>query len=101
MIVLNNIALFNGHADHFCGDASVVFADGRILYAGPRDGSPALDGDSQVIDGQGHFVMPGMVESHAHLSYTNHNLYSARSGQCPVVSPRARVSGTSGAKDPL
>ena len=62
MIVLNNIALFNGHADHFCGDACVVFADGHIVYAGPRDGSPALDGDAQVIDGRGHFVMPGMVE---------------------------------------
>ena len=35
MIVLNNIALFNGHADHFCGEACVVFADGRILYAAP------------------------------------------------------------------
>ena len=71
MIVLNNIALFNGHADHFCGDACVIFADGRIVYAGPRDGSPSLDGDTQVIDGRSHFVMPGMVESHAHLSYTN------------------------------
>ena len=71
MILLNNIALFNGHAGHFCGDACVAFADGRIIYAGPRDGSPSLDDETQVIDGQGHFVMPGMVESHAHLSYTN------------------------------
>ena len=71
MIVLNNIALFNGHADHFCGDACVAFTDGRIIYAGPREGSPSLGDEAQVIDGQGHFVMPGMVESHAHLSYTN------------------------------
>lgn len=71
MIVLNNIALFNGHADHFCGDACVAFTDGRIIYAGPREGSPSLDDEAQLIDGQGHFVMPGMVESHAHLSYTN------------------------------
>ena len=71
MKVLNNIALFNGHADHFCGDACVAFTDGRIIYAGPREGSPSLGDEAQVIDGQGHFVMPGMVESHAHLSYTN------------------------------
>lgn len=71
MIVLNNIALFNGHADHFCGDACVAFTDGRIIYAGPREGSPSLDEGARVIDGHGHFVMPGMVESHAHLSYTN------------------------------
>ena len=71
MIVLNNIVLFNGHAEHFCDDACVAFADGRIIYAGPREGSPSVDDGAQVIDGQGHFVMPGMVESHAHLSYTN------------------------------
>ena len=71
MIVLNNIALFNGHADHFCGDACVAFTDGRIIYAGPREGSPSLGDEAQVIDGHSHFVMPGMVESHAHLSYTN------------------------------
>ena len=71
MIVLNNISLFNGHADHFCGDARVVFSDGRVIYAGPPDSSPPLDDEAKVIDGQGHFVMPGMVESHAHLSYIN------------------------------
>ena len=71
MISLNNIRLFNGHADHFCPDAIVVFADGKILYAGPSEGSPVEGEQAQLIDGKGHFVMPGMVESHAHLSYTN------------------------------
>ena len=71
MISLNNIRLFNGHADHFCPDAIVVVTDGKILYAGPSEGSPIPSEQAQVIDGKGHFVMPGMVESHAHLSYTN------------------------------
>ena len=71
MIALTNISLFNGHADHFCEDASVIFADGEIIYAGPNEGSPAVHEEAQVIDGMGHFVMPGMVESHAHLSYIN------------------------------
>ena len=71
MISLNNIRLFNGHADHFCPDATVVYSDGTVIYAGPSEGSPVLDGQTRVIDGTGHFVMPGMVESHAHLSYTN------------------------------
>ena len=71
MISLTNIRLFNGHADYFCSDATVVYEDGYVLYAGPSEGSPALHEQAQVIDGNGHFVMPGMVESHAHLSYTN------------------------------
>ena len=71
MIALQNVSLFNGHADYFCADAMVVIEGQCIRYAGPSEASPALSEDAQVIDGQGHFVMPGMVESHAHLSYTN------------------------------
>ena len=71
MIALNNVRLFNGHADYFCPDATVVYQDGAVVYAGPSEGCPDLDGETQIIDGHDHFVMPGMVESHAHLSYTN------------------------------
>ena len=49
----------------------MVYQDGAVVYAGPSEGCPDLDGETQIIDGHGHFVMPGMVESHAHLSYTN------------------------------
>jgi imidazolonepropionase-like amidohydrolase len=71
VIALQNVSLFNGHADYFCADAMVIIEGQCIRYAGPSEASPALSEDAQVIDGQGHFVMPGMVESHAHLSYTN------------------------------
>ena len=71
VIALNNVRLFNGHADYFCPDATVVYQDGAVVYAGPSEGCPDLDGETQIIDGHSHFVMPGMVESHAHLSYTN------------------------------
>ncbi len=71
MISLNNVRLFNGHDEHFCPDAKLVYNDGIVVYAGPSEGSPVLDEQARVVDGTGHFVMPGMVESHAHLSYTN------------------------------
>ncbi len=71
MITLHNICLFNGHADQFCQDAAVVFNGNEIVYAGPAKQRPVIEDDAQMIDGRGCFVMPGMVESHAHLSYTN------------------------------
>lgn len=71
MITLHNISLFNGHADHFCPDAAVVFDDKNIVYAGPAQQNPVTEDPSHLVDGKGCFVMPGMVESHAHLSYTN------------------------------
>ena len=71
MIALQNVKLFNGHADYFCNDATVIIEGNAVHYAGPSAATPALEPQTRVIDGRGHFVMPGMVESHAHLSYTN------------------------------
>ena len=71
MIVIENIALFNGHADQYCPVGSVVIEGNLIRFAGPREARPELPPDATVVDGKGAFVMPGMVESHAHLSYTN------------------------------
>ena len=71
MIALQNVKLFNGHADYFCNDATVIIEGNVVHYAGPSAATPALEPQTRVIDGRGHFVMPGMVESHAHLSYTN------------------------------
>ena len=38
VIALNNVRLFNGHADYFCPDATVVYQDGAVVYAGPSEG---------------------------------------------------------------
>ena len=71
MIVIENIALFKGHADQYCPVGSVVIEDNLIRFAGPSEARHELSPDATVVDGKGAFVMPGMVESHAHLSYTN------------------------------
>ena len=50
---------------------------GEVLVGGERIRSVARGADvlpredSQVIDGKGAFLMPGLVESHAHLSIDN------------------------------
>ncbi len=41
-------------------DAVVAFADGKIVYAGPRAGAPSLEGMTQ-IDGAGKDVYPGFI----------------------------------------
>ena len=71
MIVIENVALFTGHADHYYPAGSVVIERNLIRFAGPREARPELSPDTTVVDGKGAFLMPGMVESHAHLSYTN------------------------------
>jgi imidazolonepropionase len=47
-------------------DAAVVADGGRIVWVGPASQAPAAD---RRIDAQGHAVIPGFVDSHAHLVF--------------------------------
>ncbi len=58
--------------------------DGEILVGGDRITAVAHSpdqlprGQAQVIDGHGRTLMPGLIEAHAHLSFTNiRDLYEA------------------------
>jgi imidazolonepropionase-like amidohydrolase len=67
--VLEHVRLFTG-VDGEVLDDGAVWVDGRIVrYAGPAVDAPATD--AVRVDLRGAFVMPGMTESHAHLSYSN------------------------------
>ncbi|HVJ80493.1 MAG TPA: amidohydrolase family protein, partial [Planctomycetia bacterium] len=52
-------------------DAALVIRDGRIAYAGPVAGAPALPPDARRIDAQGGTILPGLVEAHYHATYFN------------------------------
>jgi imidazolonepropionase-like amidohydrolase len=70
-MLLNNARLFAGTDEELIEDAA-IWIDGRtVRYAGPASNLPAVPDDVARIDLGGQFVMPGMTEGHAHLSYTN------------------------------
>src|SRR6201996_6489450 len=48
------------------GDAALVIEDGRVAWTGPAGRAPAAD---QVVDAAGRAVLPGFVDSHAHLVF--------------------------------
>src|SRR5690606_29162178 len=48
----------------------VLVKGNKIAAIGPR-GTVAGTGAERTIDGTGKFLMPGMVEGHAHLSFEN------------------------------
>ena len=47
-------------------DAAVVVVDGQVAWVGSQTAAPAAD---QVLDVQGGAVIPGFVDSHAHLVF--------------------------------
>jgi imidazolonepropionase-like amidohydrolase len=66
-----NVRLFAAIDDTVIDNAA-VWVDGRyIRYAGPAGDLGPVPDDVRRVDLNGAFVMPGMTESHAHLSYTN------------------------------
>ena len=50
-------------------DSLVVIDEGRIVYAGARDGEDAPDLDGyEIVDVTGKTLMPGIIDTHLHLS---------------------------------
>ncbi|MCG5219113.1 imidazolonepropionase [Streptosporangium sp. KLBMP 9127] len=47
-------------------DAALVVADGEVLWTGPSDRAPDAD---ERVDVEGGCVIPGFVDSHAHLVF--------------------------------
>ena len=47
-------------------DGTLVIQDGVIKAIGPRD-KVKVPGDAQVINAEGRFIMPGLVDTHSHI----------------------------------
>ena len=69
--IFSNLNLFKGDSDSICEDAS-IWIDGNIIkYAGPSSEFTNTSHNIERVDLGGKTVIPGMTESHAHISYTN------------------------------
>lgn len=56
-LIIKNASLKDAHET-----IDIGIADGRIVAL-----SPSLDGDADVVDADGRFVSPGLIETHIHL----------------------------------
>lgn len=81
-------------------DAAVVFEDGRIAWVGRSSDVPAA---SAAIDLEGRTVLPGFVDSHAHLIFAGDRAaeFAARMSGKPYSAGgiRSTVTATRGATD--
>lgn len=76
---------------------AIAISDGRIMATGTSDEIKALQGDdTEMIDAEGKFVMPGFIEGHGHFpglgnSLQNLNFLKSRSWQEIVDAVKAKV----------
>ena len=62
------VTMNSRHDIHY--DTSVLFTADRITAIGPRAELEAADPQAEIIDGTGHILIPGMVNTHTHLFQT-------------------------------
>jgi imidazolonepropionase-like amidohydrolase len=68
-LAITNVSIFDGSgADPYPGE---VLIDGCRIVAVARDGQKVRREGILSINGQGHFLMPGMTEAHTHFSWND------------------------------
>ncbi|HEX9030336.1 MAG TPA: imidazolonepropionase [Streptosporangiaceae bacterium] len=81
-------------------DAALVMQDGLVAWTGPAAQAPAAD---EVIDAAGRAVLPGFVDSHAHLVFAGERgaEFAARMAGVPYSAGgiRGTVAATRAASD--
>jgi imidazolonepropionase-like amidohydrolase len=71
-VVLTHARLFSGTGEEVVPDGAVWIQGRHVRRAGATDAVLRdLPADVRHVDVAGRFVMPGMTESHAHLSYAD------------------------------
>jgi imidazolonepropionase-like amidohydrolase len=66
-LVLRNVTLHAVPGDAPIPDATLIVADGKVVYAGPAGGQPAEYRDATGRDLGGAVVIPGLVDTHSHI----------------------------------
>ena len=74
--LIDGIRLFTGVDEHVIEDGVVWVSGDRIQFAGSLNDCPSLPSDTQRHSFHGKFVMPGMTETHAHLSFADANPFA-------------------------
>jgi len=69
--IFTNATLFTATDENAIENGAVWVEGNRVRYAGPAEAMPETPADTVHQDLGGRFVMPGMTETHAHLSFAD------------------------------
>jgi Amidohydrolase family len=66
-VVLRNCSILDVVQGEMLPARSVVIADGKIRAIGTREAPVGAPSDALVIDAEGKFLIPGLIDAHVHL----------------------------------
>jgi len=65
-LVIRNGRWVNVHSREVLDNHDIAIADGRFAYCGP-DASHCIGADTQVIEADGAYMIPGLCDAHMHI----------------------------------
>ena len=80
--VLTNARVFTATGESVIASGALWVSGDTIRWVGARDALPPVPAGCEVLDVGGRFLMPGMTETHAHLSFSDASPFSI--GATPV-----------------
>jgi len=81
-LILTDAKLFTAARDSVIASGVVWVSGNTIRYAGPKNELPPTPPGCETVDVAGKFVMPGMTQTHAHLSFADASPFAI--GATPV-----------------
>ena len=67
-VLYHNATLLNPATEQQLADGWLLVQDGRIVQIGQQQASASLPVAAKLIDLQDHYVMPGLIDVHLHLT---------------------------------
>lgn len=99
-LIIRNIRLVNVYSGEILEGQQVAVWQGRIAYVGPEP--PQAGSETQLIDGQGMYLMPGFLDVHGHADFITNPLALAReilpSGTTGMLTDTHDICGALGVK---
>lgn len=68
VLVVDQVRIFDAASDAVVPNGRIVIRDGRIETLGPVETVAAIPG-AQTVDGRGATALPGLIDTHVHLSW--------------------------------
>jgi imidazolonepropionase-like amidohydrolase/dipeptidyl aminopeptidase/acylaminoacyl peptidase len=75
-MVLLNANLVTATEPFFLPNAMLIIRDGRIIFRG-KMGDMAPPANAEILDLNGAYVMPGLIDTHSHTIFHNHSRHGA------------------------